>query len=71
MNIERCPYDTTEVSVRTLNGEGLLVWCEECGAAWEIRGSWIHRIKAPDVATVRRLREELFQTELVRGQAEK
>jgi len=60
VQLEQCPYDRSPITVEPLEGGAQLVACDACGAAWELRGTWIHRVREPDVATVRALREELF-----------
>jgi hypothetical protein len=59
VQFERCPYDSSPISVRSL-GDRLEISCDACGGAWEIRGSLIHRLRSPDAATLRAVRERLF-----------
>ena len=60
MKLEKCPYDMSPISVRCIVGESFAISCDACGAAWEMRGSSLRRLRAPDAATIKAVREGLF-----------
>ena len=64
MNLENCPYDRSPVGVH-MAADTYVISCDTCGAVWEMHGSWIHRLRAPDAETVRRVRNGLFSPEVV------
>ena len=63
MNLEKCPYDRSPVGVH-MAADTYVISCDTCGAVWEMHGSWIHRLRAPDAETVRRVRKGLFSPEV-------
>jgi hypothetical protein len=67
VNLENCPYDMTPISVHSV-ADSLLISCDTCGAAWEMHGSLIRRLRAPDADTVRAVRNGLFPPELLGGE---
>jgi hypothetical protein len=67
VNLENCPYDMTPISVHSV-ADSLLISCDTCGAAWEMHGSLIRRLRAPDAETVRAVRNGLFPPELLGGE---
>ena len=64
VNLEKCPYDRSPVEVHAI-AASLVVSCDTCGAAWQLDGSSIHRLRAPDADIVRRVRNGLFSPEAV------
>jgi uncharacterized Zn finger protein len=64
MKLEKCPYDRSPIVVRSL-ADSYLVSCDTCGAVWEMHGSWIHRLRDPDVDIIRRVRNGLFSPDVV------
>jgi len=62
MQLEKCPYDMSPISVRG-ESDSFVVSCDSCGGAWEIRGSSIRRLHTPDAATIKAVRERLFSPE--------
>lgn len=56
MQLSQCPYDGTEIGAETVSGGSLLLWCECCGARWELHGAWMRRVSAPDREAVRAAR---------------
>jgi hypothetical protein len=48
-------------------GDGYVISCEACGAAWEMHGSALRRLRAPDAATLAAVREHLFSQEILAG----
>jgi hypothetical protein len=66
MELERCPYDMSPISVEAV-GDALMISCDACGAAWEIQDSTFRRLRAPDAVTMNAVREGLFPQEVVCG----
>jgi hypothetical protein len=64
MKLEKCPYDRSPVVVHTTT-DGYVIACDTCGAVWEMHGTRIHRLRAPDASIVRRVRNGLFSPEAV------
>ena len=67
VNLENCPYDMTPIAVHSV-ADSFLISCDTCGAAWEMHGSLIRRLRAPDAETVRAVRNGLFPPELLGGE---
>jgi hypothetical protein len=65
MKLEKCPYDMSPISVRRIVGESFAISCHACGAAWEMRGSSLRRLRAPDAATIKAVREGLFPPDIL------
>jgi hypothetical protein len=66
VNLERCPYDGTPISVRRV-GESFEISCDACGAAWEMHGSALRRLRPPDADTMKAVRDGLFSEEVLCG----
>lgn len=66
MELERCPYDMSSIVVEA-SGDGFVIACGACGAAWEMEGSSIRRLRAPDPVTMNAVREGLFTEEVLLG----
>ncbi len=66
MELERCPYDMTAIAVEAF-GDGFVISCGACGAAWEMEGSSVRRLRAPDPVTMHAVREGLFTQEVLLG----
>jgi hypothetical protein len=65
VQLERCPYDASPISIRG-DDDSSVISCGACGAAWEMRGSSLHRLRTPDAATLKTVRERLFPPEVLR-----
>ena len=65
MKLEKCPYDMSPISVHCIVGDSFAISCPACGAAWEMRGSSLRRLRAPDAATIKAVREGLFPPEVL------
>jgi hypothetical protein len=48
-------------------GDSFVISCDACGAAWEMHGSMIRRLRAPDAVTMNAVREGLFPKEVLCG----
>jgi hypothetical protein len=57
----------TPISVYSV-ADSFLISCDTCGAAWEVHGSLIRRLRAPNVETVRAVRNGLYPPELLGGE---
>jgi hypothetical protein len=66
VQLERCPYDSSPILLRG-GGDSFIISCDACGAAWEMRGSSLHRLRTPDADTLKAVRERLFPPEIVSG----
>jgi hypothetical protein len=66
VELERCPYDSSAISIDPA-GDGYVISCGACGAAWEMHGSSLHRLRAPDAKTLAAVREHLFPREILAG----
>jgi hypothetical protein len=66
VNLERCPYDSSPIAVEVVD-RLTVISCAACGAAWEMRGTSLRRLRVPDPATMAAVREGLFSQEVVRG----
>ena len=66
MELERCPYDSSAISIDR-EGDGYVISCGACGAAWEMHGSSLRRLRAPDAVTLAAVREHLFPREILAG----
>jgi len=64
VELERCPYDSSPISIES-DGDVFVVSCGACGAAWEMRGSSLRRLRAPDAATLTAVRQQLFPAEIL------
>jgi hypothetical protein len=51
MELTQCPYDSSRLDARAI-GDGLLLVCTVCDAAWETHGGWVGRVRRPDRAKV-------------------
>lgn len=69
MKLERCPYDRSPISVRGF-GDAFVISCDACGAAWEMLGSRMRRLRAPDAATMNAVREGLFRPDLLGSESD-
>jgi hypothetical protein len=59
MELERCPYDMSPIAVVGF-GDSFVISCDACGAAWEMHGPSLRRLRAPDADTMKAVREGLF-----------
>ena len=48
MEITRCPYDSTEISVENIGEDTYNLSCSHCGAKWETKSALVTRIAEPD-----------------------
>jgi hypothetical protein len=66
VNLERCPYDGSPISVRRF-GDSFEISCDACGAGWEMHGSFLRRLRPPDAETMKAVRDGLFSEEVLCG----
>lgn len=64
VQLERCPYDSSPIRLRG-GDDSFVISCDACGAAWEMHGSSLHRLRTPDAGTLRAVRERLFPPEIL------
>jgi hypothetical protein len=64
VQLELCPYDASPISIRG-DDNSSVISCGACGAAWEMQGSSLHRLRAPDGETLKAVRERLFPPEIL------
>jgi hypothetical protein len=64
VELERCPYDSSPISIRR-GGDASVISCDACGAAWEMHGSSLRRLRAPDADTLKAVQERLFPPEIL------
>lgn len=58
MNLSQCPYDGTAIEAEACSGGSVLLSCPRCGAAWEWHSALVRRVREPDPAAVRAVRDD-------------
>lgn len=66
VELERCPYDMSPIAVEGFGGS-FVISCDACGAAWEMHGASLRRLRPPDADTMKVVREGLFPEALRSG----
>ena len=47
VELNHCPYDSTEIEAETFSGGSVILACPACEAAWEWHGAWLRRLREP------------------------
>lgn len=58
MEITRCPYDSSELSVEDHKENTYLISCTVCGARWQTINAMVERVSEPDWNFVKTFQSE-------------